>query len=125
MSVVLNESELRFLLESHVGPVGQHVERKAKAVAERAKFFANAGGPGGRPRVRTGSLLRQLDAYGPHPDPGGPYWEVGSTAVNNNVAYPRLIELGGQAYSRRQGGFVSYRYPYLEPALPPDFVRGG
>lgn len=116
-NIELNENGLRNLLESSTGPVGAFVERKARNVAARAR--SNADNPfrgAGRPWVRTRDLVNGLDARGPFHAPGGAYWHVGSDAKHRGIAYPRLVEKG-------QPG-VHPAYPYLEPALAPDFVRG-
>lgn len=125
--VTINSSALNRLLHSSTGPVGLYVERKVVAVTRRAQVNARAAGfrppffRGNHPAtpfMRTGDLANQLRAFGPFASPQGAFWHVGSDAKHGGVPYPAQIEKGGVS----RGG-VPYRYPYLEPALPPDFTK--
>jgi hypothetical protein len=126
MSVEILDSAMKRLLTSSTGPVGLHVEKLAKRVTARARVNASAAGfrpaffrgehpP--TPFMRSQDLFNQLTAHGPFNSPLGAYWHVGSGAKRAGISYPALIEKGGISKS---GKF--YQYPYLIPALPPDFL---
>lgn len=125
--VVINTSAMRQFLHSSTGPVGLYVEKKVVAVTKRAQLNARAAGfrpqffrgdHPATPFMRTQDLANQLQAFGPFNSPQGAYWHVGSDATHGGIAYPAAIERGGVSRSGKP-----YRYPYLEPALPPDFTK--
>lgn len=132
---VVREDALNWMLRSSHGPVALYSHTLARRVANRAKANASAAGPRpwGRikdhppgPYMRSGDLVNKLDVYGPFSSPAGTEWLVGSNATHQGENYPATVERGGYVYNRRLGKLVRFpAYPYLEPALPPDFVRAG
>lgn len=126
MTVVLHQEGLRHLLRDPLGPLGQYIDVKARAVDVQAHQNAT-GRPG--PYVRDTPLFASLRYGGLEFDSDGLVAYIVTTAratgaKRQDFPYPLAQELGvgpGGAFPAPRRQPQQYRYPFLRPALESVF----
>jgi hypothetical protein len=113
VTIVWNEPEVFYVLDSYEGPVGRHMGTLGRRCTRTAKRLANVSPDGDIEAGRPPGYMRSKIRWDRGRDPLGQYVDISSPArtARDNAPYGAYMELGTRAHiirPKRPGGWLRF-----------------